>query len=536
MFARLGLLCLLALLLALPAGASAAVVSGAGEDPAGDHTGGGASADLVALRASYDDGGTISGRVTVAGAPPAGAAGFAFLFFGVAQPDGSCSTVVGLGDALGADRSDPRWGPPSDPTAGTATRTAPDAATIALSATAPELAGRPLDCAFAATSADGATVDRAGPVALRAPAADPPPQPRAGGPSAPKPGSGKPRAARRPVARLRLTVKAPRALAVGRSARLRVVVANDGRAVARGVRLRLSARNLAVAPATRALGALRPRARRTVAIRLIRRARGAATVRLRAIGAGRLSAARTVTIALPKPRRTAKPKPRPKPTPQPSAGLGGLAFLRLVPGSPGISQDTRTGYVFTGPRWVHRGTPENGMPSCSRRTAGPAADDEGCLPYRYDARSGRLEIDGRPARLSADRSELTVGEQSFLLKQGFAAGARLSVSLKNIEVYGLWPNQSVFTSWLTLTAGGEFAFSGSAIGSLGSGGPSLISSTIAPDQRGTYAIGNGSTIVFRYADGRVERRMILVDGTPKGGAGLDPQREGLLLDGTAWWS
>jgi len=540
MFGVLGILCVLALV--LPAGASAAVVTGTGADPAGDQTGGGASADIVSLRASYDDAGSISGELTVSAPLPASSGTFAFVFFGVRQADGSCRAAVGVGDTIGAAGSRPMWGTPAEPERGPAARAVPGAATLALSATSAELAGLALDCAYGATAAGGAG-DRTAPVTLQA-AQAPAPQPTSPQPSQPKPRPARPRPAKpkprspkpKPLKRraaLVLSITAPRSLAAGRSLRLRVVVANRGRAVARRVQLRVSARGLSVARAARTIGSLRPGARRAVTIRVTRRGRGVAAVRVRVTGARRLSATRTIAFALPAPPTRPGAPTRPD---APSDGLEGLAFLRLESGTPGISQDTRVGYVFTSRQWVYRGTPENGMPSCTSRTAGAEEDAEGCLPYSYDARSGGLTIDGRPATLNASKTELTVGEDTFLLKQGFAPGERLSVSLKNIEVYGLWPNQSVFTSWLTLTADGQFAFSGSAIGSVGSGDPSTISSTIAPDRRGTYAILPGSTIEFRYADGRVGRRMILVNGTPEGAAKLDPQREGLLLDGTAYWS
>jgi len=615
----------------MPATASAATATGGAGDPAGDQAAGGAVADVVGFEASYDDAGTITGRVRLAAAPPASATGFVFAFFGRAQPDGSCATAVGAGDVLGAASSSPTWGTPADPTGGgPATRTMPDATTIVLSAGGAGLARQPWNCAFASTVVDGATADRTAPVALRVPVPSPPP-PTTPAPTTPAPPPSAPATARlelgataptpmrrdrwtrlavtlrnagnapasgaqvrlrpprgvkvspgtRKIGALaagatrtlrfrvkltrrarsrsalavtasaggggatarrsidlrvlrraaRLTVAAVGAPAVrGRAVTVRLRVANAGNAPARAVRLRLTGSGVSISAPRRSLGTLRAGARRTVTVRVRRTGRAAGVLRARLTGAGGRAARTTVRLPAAASPGTRGPA---------GSGLSQRVFLRLVPGSPGVSQDRREGYAFTDGRWVYRGNPEGGIPRCTAKTAGVDADGDptdGCLPYSFDPKSGKLAIDGKPATLDAARTTLKVGEEAFLLKPTLAPGARLALTLKNIEVYGLFPNQTVFTSWLTLTAGGEFALGGSAIGSAGAGSPSVISSTVSPDQRGTYEILSGSAIELRYADGKVARRTILIDGTPEDPSKpLDPQEEGLLLDGTPYW-
>jgi len=611
-------------LLALPAVASAAVFSGAGQDPANDQTAGGAAADIVALSAAYDDAGTISGQITLSGTLPASSSGFAFVFFGVTQPNGSCQVAYGVGDTLGTTGSNPAWGPPEDPTMGAGTRSTPAPNAIALAASGAALAGKRFNCAYASTAISGGG-DRTDPVALVAPPAPTPtPTATAAPPVATPPGpaparlelsasvppavltnrwttikvtlanaggvdatgvrvrltapakvrvspsvkrvarlaagrsvtlkvrvrpAGAARAGakltvaasagalsarqavalpiRRPGPALELGIPAIPPLAARASTTVRVTVRNAGTAVARNVRLRLRVSGATVRPAVRRIGLLAAGRKRVVALRIKRRGAATPTLRLTLSGTRARSVTRTVKIAAPAAGGT--------PAAPAARGLAQHIYLRLVSGSPGVSQDTRVGYLFTDDRWVYRGTPSADV-SCTAKTAS-GDDGEGCLPYSYDAKSGALTIDGQPVTLAPDRLTLKVGDDTFLYKPTFAPGARLDVSLKNMEIYGMWPNQTTFTSYLRLLPDGRFATTGSAIGSLGNGDPNTWTTTISPSNRGTYEIVAGSVIQFRYDDGDTGRRVIVVNGTPdvEGGA-MDPQTEGILLDGTSYWS
>gem|GEM_PF-2124801 len=338
----------------------------------------------------------------------------------------------------------------------------------------------------------------------------------------------------RRVAKLTLTVAGTTTVAPGKATTIKATIANVGLVAARGVKLSVSGRGVTRTPASKRLGTLRAHRTRTVKVtlKLARTAKAPATVSFLARGAHGLLARQKLTLS---PPASATPGAPGTPAADPN-DLAPSVYVHYKPGVLGISDDTWTTYAFTGPGWVLRGLSSGGVPSCSARTAADATSD-GCVPYSYDAATNALTLDGQPATLSADKDELTVGDESYFRTPPVAAGARLSVELEHISIFGFFPNQVSTTTWLTLTPDGQFAFSSDTLGTTGFGGNiSTAVTAISPDKRGTYTVLPNSAIQLNYANGTQETRTILINGYPSDGSAPDPQKQGLLLDSTYYFS
>jgi hypothetical protein len=274
-----------------------------------------------------------------------------------------------------------------------------------------------------------------------------------------------------------------------------------------------------------AVGALKAGKSRKVRLRV--RARRASGVTLVA-RSGKVRTRERLQLAL-RGRKPARPPAR--------AGLAGQLFTLWEADAMGPGR--RTGFAFVDGRWAYRGIPKGGLPACTTTTAGVDEDGDptdGCLPYAYDAKSRKLTIDGKPASLSADGTQLEVGEDTFWSAPIVKAGTRLEVDLKSIYIAGYWPNQIITTYWLAMTKSGEFALSSQTIGSFGGlGGPgsgNFVS--VPPDQKGTYQVLAGGKLRLTYADGKVVDRTIAYYRDPETGS-TDPAKDGLWLDDDPYW-
>lgn len=314
---------------------------------------------------------------------------------------------------------------------------------------------------------------------------------------------------------LSLSGAAVRNLAPGRSTVVRATIRNIGTAAARNVRLRVTGGGLTVRPSARTLGTLAAGHRTVVSVRVTRRA-------TRGTPAARFTASRTGGGAVSAVRRFTSPAVR---TPV-TGSLAGRAYVHFDGGTTGLVQPSYRGYFFVDSRWVFRGLPTAGVPTCGAAAAGVTNGD--CLLYRYDPRTRRVVVGGATYTLNATRTSLRVGGDAYILKPALAPGSRHAVALRNISVFGLFPNQVVSTTYLTLTASGEFALTGNMMGSVGVD-PVTTSWVTDPGQKGTYRILPRDAIELRFADGKVERRLIVVDSTRTDGKSSTPQKDGLIL-------
>ncbi|MBB4662325.1 hypothetical protein [Conexibacter arvalis] len=515
---------------ALPVtGASAAVVQGGGSDPAGD--GAGAARDVVSVAASYDDAGSISFQIGLAEAPTAASDSQATAMIGTTQPDGACAAAGAVGGKVLAGPG--VWIDGTDGGAGSHAR---DGATVTFSASAPQLALGPRDCALVNlvdASDPGIVFDVAGPFPL-APPPPPEPQPQPDPPARTAPVG----RARAPARRARLALSATtgaKPLPRARWTRVTVVVRNRGTAPARRVALRVGAApGVAIRPrraSARTLGpgrALRLR----VALKATARAKATTRLSLRASGAPRLSARGTLTVRFA--TKTA-PKPRPRPT-RPGAGSGaddlaGRYFWRF--NSRVDYAWDNDGIAFLPGGWAYRGLPRGGLPRCTRVTA--SGDGDGCVRYALHPRTGALTVGGEKGWWR--RGDLKVGEHDdYRELQVPRPGSRYAVELihRGFSGFcGLITGCTTWTEWLTLRADGNFALSSMSIGTMGgSGVPFTAGWSAQPDQYGRYEILSGARIRLAYADGSVVVKTIGIElrrGRP------DPSREGLLLDDTNFY-
>jgi len=184
----------------------------------------------------------------------------------------------------------------------------------------------------------------------------------------------------------------------------------------------------------------------------------------------------------------------------------------------GIMQHT---LWFTGPDYVFTDATESAWPTC-------AAPSEQCKPYRYDARTNALTIDGKPATLQGRRIEL---DGDSYAEFGFPpAGARWDTVVTYSNSSGVCPLFcSYYTENLTFMPDGNFLRDAVASGT----GPVVDWASVPPDKKGTYEVRADHTLRLAFADGseRVETVALYLndDGT------LKPAGEGLLLGGDGYF-
>jgi hypothetical protein len=289
-----------------------------------------------------------------------------------------------------------------------------------------------------------------------------------------------------------------------------VTVKNTTKRRVRGLKLTIAApKGISASPARRSLPALRPGRSARVKIRL-RSAAGAPAsgrISLRVKRKGRTVARGSVAFG------AAGTTPPPKPN-----TLAGRYFW--------TSQYTPNGtdqypLYFTGDQFAYVGRFEDAWPTC-------AAASEDCLSYTYDAGSGQLVVNGKPATLTGHQVDYD-GQTYFEVARP-PAGDRWDTTLTYANSSGICPLMcTYFTENLTFRPDGTFMR-----GSVSSGtGPVIDWSTVPPDQRGTYEVRADGTLLLAYADGtqRVETvaRYVADDGS------LKPAGEGVILDGDGYF-
>ena len=479
---------------------------------------------LTALEGSYDvAGGAVRATATLGAAPSP--AQDALLAVYVGARDGTeCVGKVLIATLTGDPDPSASWAfIGENPQAQPAQPRAVSGSAVTVAVTDPALAGQAYDCVWARTldRADNATeysrftgvdltVTAPPPAPTPTPAPEPPPPTPVPVPATPK---------------LEITVDGVKPLRRNRWLPVRVEVANVGAKPARKVTLRAKPGRGAKASKRRIrVGTLAPGKSRTVKLRL--RTRRAARVALTA-RSGKVRATERVPLVL---RGRVPGKP-------PQRGLGGRYFT-LWEADP-LGPGRRTGFAFVDGRWAYRGIPKGGLPACTTTTAGVDEDGDptdGCLPYTYDPKTRALKIDGKPATLSSDGSQLDIGEDTYGLTPIPPAGTTFAVSLKSIYVAGWWPNQIITTYWLEMRKSGEFMLSRQTLGSWGltgtPGSGNFVS--VPPDQHGVYAVLPGGRLRLTYADGSVETRTIGIYRDPKTGS-ADPAKDGLWLDDDPYW-
>lgn len=230
-----------------------------------------------------------------------------------------------------------------------------------------------------------------------------------------------------------------------------------------------------------------------------------------------------------------KPAPRHEPPPAPSkGGLAGSIFTW-----PGVDVAYVCGgtcweaLAFTGGRFVHVGIPDTtAIPRCTRVTYDKERD-LGCRPYRLSRDGRTVSVGGKRWRLNRARNKLTpAGEGSNLFRSPFPRPrSRYKAALTSISTFGIFPNATVSTTYLTLDRRGRFALSGSIAGSIGA--PGAIETHFAgssAEQRGRYEFLPGGTLLLRYEDGTVRREAAFI--VP--GRGRVRLGDGLYLGGRTY--
>jgi hypothetical protein len=214
-------------------------------------------------------------------------------------------------------------------------------------------------------------------------------------------------------------------------------------------------------------------------------------------------------------------KPTPPPAPPPAANpntLAGRYFWGSLYTLNGIEQHT---LYFTGPDLVFTGATDNGWPSC-------AAATETCRPYSFNAATGQLTIDGKPATLQG--RQLTLDGNSYG-ELGFPpAGSRWDTRVTYSNSSGLCPMYcNYYTENLTFRPDGTFIRDAVSSGT----GPVVDWAAIPPGSKGTYEVRPDRLLRLVFADGteRMETVGLYVDDA----GALKPVGDGLVLAGDGYF-
>ncbi len=196
---------------------------------------------------------------------------------------------------------------------------------------------------------------------------------------------------------------------------------------------------------------------------------------------------------------------------------------------------------FLDDRWAYYGFPPSGRPTCSAPTTVTddkgRPTDEGCRPYTYDPKSGRLTV----GALSGHRREATTsdsGELDFDWELTIPrAGARYEADLEHRGYSGMCGLITGCTTWhylFALRADGGFMRSNSTTTTMGDGTstPFVWGSRMPPDKTGTYEILAGGAIRFHYLDGRVATETI---GIERSRGRDDPAGRGIVIGDTNYY-
>ncbi|MBB4664092.1 hypothetical protein [Conexibacter arvalis] len=326
---------------------------------------------------------------------------------------------------------------------------------------------------------------------------------------------------------VRVVARAVKKPLTTKPARTTITVTNTGKRPVSGLTLAVTARKgvqvtLAGAkrgkPARR-LPALKARKRVRVGVSLRRArggpARGTLTVKVTR-GGGRTVAKGRLSFGAPA-RATPREPSKPTPPANPNT-LEGRYFWGSRYTLSGIEQNT---LWFTGPNLVHVAETGSAWPTCT-------AVSETCKSYSYDAASGQLTIDGKPATLAGRRLEL---DGDSYREFGFpSAGARWDTRLTYSNSTGVCPLFcSYYTENITFMPDGNFVRDSVSSGS----GPVVDWAVVPPDSKGTYEIRADRTLRFAFADGRERIETVGLylndDGT------LQAPGEGVVLGGDGYF-
>ncbi|WP_026911312.1 hypothetical protein [Patulibacter minatonensis] len=518
-------------LVAAPAAGAAVHTGQIAGGPAGGAPPGRTISDLAV---SYDDAaGTLTGTVTMAGAPAAGDTAVVTIHLGT--PDGSTcaapqaliATALGGTDAAaGESGSGAQFG---------ATRTT-DGSRVTVTSTAPQLVGLGYRCFWARVKSGDAIVTETNgwgrvttatpppaptpPTPAPAPVPAPPPVPAPSPPKAPK---------------LAVTVTGvPRTVAKGRWYAARVRVKNVGTRQATKVRLS-AARLSGVQLRSRTASWRSIKVGKSVSTRVRVRMTGSLpqrTVKVGVTGSSKLTAAATIVLR----RKVAAPKPTPAGKGGPLAGRYWWGFVSHTD----RAWDNR-GVWFTDGKWAYVGLPQGGLPRCTGPK--PTLNDEGkptgdgCVAYTLNERTGTLRVGDlrgtfRKGALELDDVRLT---ELAVPK----AGSRFAVNLIHRGFNGLCGlvlGCTTYSESLALNQDGTFARASSSISSSGGSGtgvPYVNVSSFPPNQHGTYEILSAGRARFAYADGTVRVQTIGIDRNTQGRP--DPATGGILLNDTNFY-
>lgn len=492
-----------------------------GERTASSVTGNEPGRSITSVAVTYDDAaGTLTGVVTLAGAPTPG--DVALLTVNHCTVGGTtCGTpqaviqtpIGGTEAAAGESATGAQF---------RATRTT-EGTRITVTATAPQLVGLPYRAVGASVRVGDTPVSQSdgwGALSAVAPSPAPAPAPAPKPPKAPK---------------LAVTVSGvPQTVRRGRWYTAKVRVRNVG--TKQATKVRLSAGRLSgVALRSRTASWKRIPAGKSVTARVRVRLTGSRvqrTVKVAVTGAAKLRASSTIIL-----RRTVPRKPGGGPgRGGPLAGRSYWGFVSHVD----RAWDNR-GVWFTDGKWAYVGLAKGGLPKCTGPK--PTLDDEGrptgdgCVAYRLDEKTGALRVGGLKGTFKG--GSLVLDDVQMTELQIPKAGATFQVNLTHRGFFGFCgfvTGCTTFTKNLALNRDGTFARSSSTISSSGGSGtstPYVNVSSFPPNQHGRYAVLSGGRMRFSFADGTVRTDTVGIDRNEQGK--YDAATGGIVLDDTNFY-
>jgi hypothetical protein len=288
-----------------------------------------------------------------------------------------------------------------------------------------------------------------------------------------------------------LVVSAPKSakLAVGQTTKMKVKVADRGHSALAGVvLLARPSKGVAVKPAKVKVGRLAPGKSAVETFKVTATKAGKPRLAFLARASGQPKA--TDRVAL-------KVGSAGGESPKAASAIVGRYFWR----SELILQTTYLhAYYFVDEHWVYRGMLEHGVPSCTSQTAN--GEEDGCLPYTWDEKTGALNIAGTTGEFNPATRTFKVDETGYSEAVPAAAGTKVDASGEYINGFGICPLSCSFTTVeLEMSSSGEFAKAAGVVGFFGEGGSY---GALPPEDHGTYSIPSRGNITFNYADGHTE--------------------------------
>jgi hypothetical protein len=302
-----------------------------------------------------------------------------------------------------------------------------------------------------------------------------------------------------------LTVTAPKGakLAVGKTTKLKVSVADHGHGAIAGVVLQANAsKGITVKPAEVMVGKLTPGKKWVATFKVTATSAAKPALAFVAKAPGEPTSKDAVALKIGGGSKG-------------SGGGGGKEEAKKVPAIVGryfwrteliLNTTYVHGYYIVDEHNAYRGIPKGGLPTTCDTPANGEAD--GCVPYTWNEATGALNVGGETGEFKPESHVFELNGTAFSEAIPAEAGSKWDLSGSYINGFGICPLSCSFTTIeLQMSSNGEFARAAGVSGFFGEGGSYTA---LPPEDHGTYNVGARGQITFNYADGHTSTETIAV--------------------------